>query len=444
MKNIYSFLNNVWREILEESKQNKAFIPLLLLLITLPISMAINNFLLGIFFISAFFLIGKKKVKFSFTYFLPILLFVWMTISFFWSIDAKRTLNAIPKELAFLLIPLAFFLIPSFTKVQKEKILKYYSYSILLYVIFFLLRASIRFYITSDSSVFFYHGPDNETDTGLVPRLLNAIHVSVYVAIAFFYFFNKEIKTKGEHFVSLLLFVFVILLSSKNIIIVFVFLILTQVFFYSKIANRLRLRNITLLLLILGGILSFGKIKERFLIEFTSNTEKSLSHNIKVNNEVGVNNISVYEAWNNESFTHNDFFPGTSFRVYQFRMFTEFLFEEPIFWNGFGLNASLSKLQQKEKFYNLYPGYGNFNFHNQYVQVFAELGIIGFVILLFMLFLNIKNALKYKDFLHIAFAILMISLFLTESFLWRQRGVLFFMIFYCLFNTMNQSIIEKK
>jgi len=125
-------------------------------------------------------------------------------------------------------------------------------------------------------------------------------------------------------------------------------------------------------------------------------------------------------------------------------MFTEFLFEEPIFWNGFGLNASLSKLQQKEKFYNLYPGYGNFNFHNQYVQVFAELGIIGFVILLFMLFLNIKNALKYKDFLHIAFAILMISLFLTESFLWRQRGVLFFMIFYCLLNTMNQSIIEKK
>ena len=63
MKNIYSFLNNVWREILEESKQNKAFIPLLLLLITLPISMAINNFLLGIFFISAFFLIGKKKGK---------------------------------------------------------------------------------------------------------------------------------------------------------------------------------------------------------------------------------------------------------------------------------------------------------------------------------------------------------------------------------------------
>jgi O-antigen ligase len=125
-------------------------------------------------------------------------------------------------------------------------------------------------------------------------------------------------------------------------------------------------------------------------------------------------------------------------------MFTEFLEEDAIIWKGFGLNASLNKLLEKEQYYNLYPGYGKFNFHNQYVQIFAELGIIGFVILLFMLFLNIKNALKYKDFLHITFAILMISLFLTESFLWRQRGVLFFMIFYCLFNTMNQSIIEKK
>ena len=68
-----------------------------------------------------------------------------------------------------------------------------------------------------------------------------------------------------------------------------------------------------------------------------------------------------------------------------------------------------------------------------------NIGELGFI-----LSLNIKNAIKSKDFVHIAFAILMISLFLTESFLWRQRGVLFFMIFYCLFNTMNQSIIEKK
>lgn len=444
MSNIYSFLKNVWKELLEENKQNKAFIPFVLLLVTLPISIAVNNILLGVFFITTLLYIGKNKTNFSFVYLFPILLFLWMGASYFWSIDVKRTLSAIPKEIALLLVPIAFMIIPSFTKEQKDKIFKYYSYAMLAYVLFFLIRAFIRFIVTNQTSVFFYHGPDNDSDTGLVPRLLNAIHFSVYVAIAFFYFFIKEHKTKWEQIFSLLLLAFVILLSSKNIIIIVVLLILIQVFFYSKIANRLRLRNLTILLLVLGTILSFGKIKERFLIEFTSNSEKSLSHNVKVNNEVEVNNISIYEAWNNEKFTHNDFFPGTSFRVYQFRMFTEFMEEELIFWKGFGLNASLIKLVDKEKKYNLYPGYGSFNFHNQYVQNFAELGVFGFVLLILILFLNTKTAFNSKDFLHIAFSILMISLFLTESFLWRQRGVIFFMAFYCLFNISAQFKIERK
>ena len=444
MNNIYSFLNNVWKDFLEENKQNKAFIPFILLLVTLPISMALNNVLLGVFFVSSLLYIRKSKITLSLIYLFPIVLFTWMSISYFWSIDLKRTLSALPKEISLLLVPIAFMLLPAFTKEQKNKILKYYSYAMLVYVVFFLIRALIRFLITKETSVFFYHGPDNDTDSGLVPRLLNAIHVSVYVAIAFFYFFIKEQKTKWEQVVSILMFVFVILLASKNIILVFVLLILIQVFFYSKIANRLRLRNLTLLLLVLGGILSFSKIKERFLIEFTSNTEKSLSHNVTVNNGVGVNNISIYEAWNKESFTHNDFFPGTSFRVYQLRMFTEFLEEDNIFWKGFGLNASLNKLLEKEKQYNLYPGYGTFNFHNQYVQNFAELGVIGFLLLLLILYLNTKKAFSTKDFMHIAFAVLMISLFLTESFLWRQRGVLFFMLLYGLFNAESTSKLEKK
>ncbi|HBK83023.1 MAG TPA: hypothetical protein DDZ41_05405 [Flavobacterium sp.] len=73
------------------------------------------------------------------------------------------------------------------------------------------------------------------------------------------------------------------------------------------------------------------------------------------------------------------------------------------------------------------------------MQNFAELGLIGFLLLVAILFLNLKNTIKSKDFIHIAFAILMISLFLTESFLWRQRGVVFFTLFYCLFNTIHLS-----
>lgn len=444
MNNIYNFLNNVWANIQIENKQNKTFISFLILIVTLPLSMAVNNVLLGFFILSSFYYLKKENFNFSIYLIFPIILFIWMSLSSIWTIDLSRTIKAIPKEISLFLIPLVFLWIPKYTKQQRDKIITYYSNGIIIFVIYFLLRAFFRFIVTKETSVFFYHGPDNETDTGLVPRLLNAIHFSVYVAIAFFHFFIKENKTKFDQFSSLLLFVFVVLLSSKNIILVFIILILIQLFFYSKIANRLRLRNLTLLLILLLSIFSFSRIKERFLIEFTSNSDKSFSHNIKLNNKEGINNISIYEAWTKETFHPSDYFPGTAFRVYQIRMFVEFLKEDQIFWKGFGLNASLSKLLEKEKKYNLYPGYGTFNFHNQYVQNFAELGIIGFLLLLIILYFNTRKAFLSKDFIHIAFAVLMISLFLTESFLWRQRGVLFFTILYCLFNGERILKFEKK
>jgi len=163
-----------------------------------------------------------------------------------------------------------------------------------------------------------------------------------------------------------------------------------------------------------------------------------------------VYNVSIKQAWTNDTFQPNDYFPGTAFRVYQFRIFTEMLAEDNIFWTGYGLNASYPKIEQKTIQYNLFlgndsqEGYQNKNFHNQYVQNFAELGILGLLLLLAMLFINLKNAIKSKDFVHIAFAVLMISLFLTESFLWRQRGVMFFTVIYCLFNVQPYIMPEKE
>ncbi|WP_298117765.1 O-antigen ligase [Flavobacterium sp.] len=328
------------------------------------------------------------------------------------------------------------------SKSQKDKLLKYYSYSMVILVVVFLLRAIIRYAINQDSRAFFYHGEDYN-DFGLVPKLLNAIHVSVFVALAFFYFFTKEIKSKIDIILSFLLAAFIVLLSSKNVILVFIFLILIYYFYYSKASHKMRLRN----LIIFGGIivigLSFGKIKQRFQEEFRNNAPNSLSPNVTSTLENGVHNISIYEAWNNETFSPNDFFPGTAFRVYQARVFFELLKEEPIFLNGFGLNASTEKLIEKEKKYNLYNGYGTFNFHNQYIQNFAEIGVVGFLLLVIMLFISLKNAINNKDFIHFSFTILMISLFLTESFLWRQRGVVFFTLLFCIFNSINHKEISN-
>lgn len=394
--------------------------------------MAINNVSTAIFIFSVLFFNRTNKISFNVTLLFPIVLFIWMAISFFWSIDKAATIPGIFKEIFLLLIPAAFLIMRPFNKSQVYKLIKHYSYAMVFYASFFLLRALIRYMISGDQRAFFYHG-EYDDDFGLVPKLLNAIHVSVYMAVAFFYFLNKEIKNKIDIICASILFGFIFLLSSKNIIIVFVFLIGLHFFYFSKSSNKMRLRNLTILILILVAIFSFSKIKNRFLVEFQSNTKTSVSHSVYNEADEGVNYVSIYEAWNNEKFSHGDYFPGTAFRVYQFRMFLEIFSEEPLFWKGLGLNASQTKLIEKEKKYELYPGYGLFNFHNQYVQNFAELGCIGFVLLVIILFLNLKFALKHKNFIHISFAVLMISLFLTESFLWRQKGVLFFTSIYCLF-----------
>jgi O-antigen ligase len=313
-----------------------------------------------------------------------------------------------------------------------------------LIVVFFLLRAIIRYLISKDTRSFFYHG-ENDDDYGLVPNLLNAIHVSVFVALAFFYFFTKEIKSKIDIALSLLLAGFIVLLSSKNIILVIVVLILVYFFYYSKASHKMRLRNLIIFIGIISIGLSFGKIKQRFQEEFRNNTPNNISTNVSATLENGVHNTSIYEAWNNEKFSPNDYFPGTALRVYQARMFFELLKEESIFLKGFGLNASEIKLLEKEKKYNLHNGYGRFNFHNQYIQNFAEIGVVGFLLLVIMLFQTLKKAINNKDFMHFSFAVLMISLFLTESFLWRQRGVVFFTMLYCLLNTnlMDQNLKRK-
>lgn len=441
MANTSNFLSNVWQELKQENKKHSSFIAFLLVLCTIPMPYAVNNIFLGFFVVSVFFQYKTLHYKNNYALVLSIALFGLMAISYFWSIDSKATLKAIPKEIALLIIPICFLLVKPFSKEQRQKIVKYYSYSMLLFAVFYLLKATVRFVSSNDTSVFFYHE--------LVTKNVNAVHVSVYMSLAFFYFFCKSNKNLFKKIATGLLFGIIILLSSKLIIIITLLLVLLFQFFISKESKKLRLRNLIVFTGAFFALLFFSKIKDRFILEIQSNTKGSVSHTVLEIESQGINVVSIEEAWNKPVFSPNDFFPGTAFRVYQARVFFELLKEETIFWKGFGLNASYKKLEQKSESYNLFKGdeinegYQNKNFHNQYIQNFAELGFLGFLILLLLVAIVFKNALQQKDFIQIAFAVLMISLFLTESFLWRQRGVVFFTSFYCLF-TATQLLPTKK
>lgn len=356
-----------------------------------------------------------------------------MLLSLIWTHDFQLSVAGLQKELPFLLIPIAFLYMPKLSRSQRHKIIGLYSYGMVLYSIFYLAKAALKFISTGETDVFFYHE--------LVSLDVNAIYVSVFVSLALFYFINKTTKNDRIRICIGILALMVFLLSSKSIIFIDFLLIICYYSFFSQVPNSVRALTIT----VVSGFLLFSltfvqEVRERFLLEY----ETAFVDNT-VNSKIGdsVYNVSLQQAWNDPEFHQNQFFPGTALRVYQFRIFTEFLREENIFFTGFGLEASQRYIQKKAVQYQLYDGYGDFNFHNQYIQTFAELGIFGFLILLSMVAFNFRNALKNKDFLHIAFAVTMIILFLTESLFCRQRGITFFIILYCLFNSGMLENIQK-
>ncbi|NNT71047.1 hypothetical protein HKT18_02350 [Flavobacterium sp. IMCC34852] len=428
------FLINFSERIKQDFEGEKQAFFVLLVLLSIPFPYIVSTIAVSALGLYTLLYLKKEQISFRNYLLFPILLYFLMVLSFFWSIDKSLSLPALSKELSLLVIPVCFWLFGGISKARKTLVLKYYSYGILVFALYYLSRGTVRYFLTDNVAVFFYHE--------LVTKDVNAIHVSVYMAMSFFWFLAKDTKKILDYLALTILLLMVLLLSSGNIIITFFGLIIIYFLFYAKVSKQMRLKNLIVMLVLLVSLGFIGEIKEQLRREYeTIMTNSTVNDVISKEKNSTFFNVSIKQAWTKKVFNENDFFPGTAFRVYQFRIFLEMLRDDAIFWKGYGLNASYPKIEAKGLTYNVYQGnaslegYQKKNFHNQYIQNFAELGVFGFLLLIIIITLTLKKAIQSKDFTHFAFAFLMISLFLTESFLWRQRGVVYFTMMYCLFNS---------
>ncbi|MFN3639308.1 MAG: O-antigen ligase family protein [Flavobacterium sp.] len=423
METIFHSLNNAWQLLLRESKANPGLPFLIILSCSIPMGFAISNIAMVLFFGASFLSLRNQKLKLERYFLVPIVLFIWIVISIIWTEDYSKTLRGITKMLPFLLLPLPFLMGYSITKLQRDFLLKCYAYSMFGFAIFYLLKAIFRFFISGNIDVFFYHE--------LVTFELNAIYVSVFFVLAFFILLQQKksfINTVG----CFTLLILLLLLSSKNAVVVFGLLFLVYMFRNRDrivLNSKMRWIGIVSIVLILAASIHFTK---RYSDEITVQRSKFENPQKDSVNPDGTHNVSLYEAWNNEKFTQNDYFTGISLRVYLVRVFKEMVQERDRWYLGTGYYATDNYLEKSVEQKGMYPEYNRFNFHNQYIQIFAELGILGFALLILLLFRTLYISLKTKDFTTFVFSILMISLFLTESFFHRQRGVLFFVLFYCV------------
>jgi O-antigen ligase len=74
------------------------------------------------------------------------------------------------------------------------------------------------------------------------------------------------------------------------------------------------------------------------------------------------------------------------------------------------------------------------NSHNEFLSTFLDLGLSGAFLLVAILFLPLISGIHNKNILLTCFSIIIILFFCTETVLVRQKGIVFFTFFYCLFS----------
>ncbi|NNF82355.1 MAG: hypothetical protein HKM99_06390 [Flavobacteriaceae bacterium] len=303
---------------------------------------------------------------------------------------------------------------PKISKSNRNFIFEIFTNANCIYALVFLSTSLTTYFKTGSFSALTYHD--------LVDVLeLNAIYVSVYFLISLVFLLNKKPKNRWDIFRMLFLSGILLLLSSKMIITGAILIFIIHAVFLSGIKEIFKPRVLIPVGIILALFYFSGsKVINRFLIE---------------------KNTDVNEVLTSPKFNRVYPWTGTSFRLLQLRILYEQVQEEDIFWKGFGLFASRDNLAIRHKEFNTYYGYHTYNYHNNYAQVFAESGIFGLLILLAMLFITFKKAIKTRDMLMGYFALIFSMLFLTESLMWVHRGLLFVVMIYSILHRSSKTSV---
>lgn len=90
------------------------------------------------------------------------------------------------------------------------------------------------------------------------------------------------------------------------------------------------------------------------------------------------------------------------------------------------------------------PLYRHSNAHNQFLETFIDLGLIGFLVLITILIFSFYKSISTKNTLLCIFLFISSFNFLFESMLTVREGVVFFCFFYCFLNITDIREQKKK
>jgi O-antigen ligase len=363
--------------------------------------------------ISSLFNIDPVQLKKGFrnpTLWVCILFFLLTVVSAFFSSDREDALFSIEIKMTLVLFPYLMFCFYWPLEILKRCVISFVS-GCFFACLYLIVRASL-YAMNGDTGYFYYT---------LFSDFIHTSSFAMYLVLAITFvtlLYHKWFYTQKSIIYSSWFFVFIfiasIFLCSSKLGLISFFICFTIVCFYRF---RLYLKPVSMvaaLLVVFATAVLLSKLFPGPVDRMSSLSAVSLENLDKTSSE------------------------STTVRILIWREAADLIRNNFVFGTGVGdANASLYAAYEKNGLTGALEH--KLNAHNQFLQTFIGMGVIGFLSLCILTFGMIVKGVKQRKFFLFIFSLLIILNFLVESMLQRSDGTLFFTFFLCFFNLVEEK-----
>jgi len=354
-----------------------------------------------------------KNPKVLFFMLLFVSFYLLYCIGLFYSSNWRTALSSLECKLILFIAPIVILSsdISQFTQKKVHFLWKVFIFSSSLLIITNLAISLSEAITFQNYKLFFFYSKLSH----FMHPSYSAMHITIALAFSlYFLFFNKQASPRWETYFLYatlpLFFIYIILLQSKAGILILGFLIFIFTLFYINRKKRYFFRSfIFILAVLLAGYFVIFKFSAPF------------------------NRLHIaWEAISTPKEGTEQANDGTSLRLAVWQVSFDLGVKNLPFGVGTGdTNDELVKRYREDNM--TYVLKKELNAHNQYLQTFLALGILGILLLLAHFIIPLIYAVKYRQWVYIIFIITILLNFLVESMLERRDGTNFIAIFNALF-----------
>ena len=364
-----------------------------------------------------------KQNKFAL---LLIIFYVFYAISFFWSDNIPVSLTDLLLKIPILLFPLILASSRSINKDQINKILLVFCLSSL-FINFYAFGNGYLNYLKNGNINSFYYYKITYNMHSAYQAMFTCFSISllIYLRIR-----ERFIPSWLMYFGVITQLLFVLLLSSRMQILIIILLI-PSYFIMRYYQKRKLYLGVSYIILIFSFGYLFISIPSALNYRYKE-TIRYINPNHNPRKFIWEEGLKVIK---------DNWFFGVGNGDAKDKLIEKYsaqILEPPI---------SDKQLEIKNNAYILFVKRG-YNYHNQYLQTFSEIGLFGILLLLMLFGVPFIQFLLKKEYFKVVFLFIIGASFLTESMLERQAGVAFVSFFYTLLiilrftdqNSLNSSV----